>query len=199
MFNPVVIDMALWGHPTEITLFGLLSFAFSAVTHPRYIVTMVKSKVPPPPRSSWFLYIAMDIVILGSQLSRQVFDPMMIEYTLGTLVVALFSLKYGRSGWSKFETNCSIFVAVSIFLYFSFGPLVATICSLAGITVASFPILKKVMIEQKKEDLLAWSFAVTGSTFSLLDGKLLTGIWFVSLQGIILLSIIRLNIKSRQA
>lgn len=192
MWNPVIIDIALSGYPIEVRLFGLLSFVFSAIVHTRFIVTMIKGTVPPPPRSSWFLYAMLDVVILGSQLSHGILDPMMIEYNIGTIAVALFTLKYGYATWSKLETYCSIFVGISIVLYLSVGPVAATACSLAGITVASLPILKKVLIEKKREDLLAWVLAVTATTCSLLDGQLLTGIWLVLLQGTIAIAIVRL-------
>ncbi|MBU1203030.1 hypothetical protein KKH39_03260 [Patescibacteria group bacterium] len=158
---------------------------------------MVKGTLPPPPRSSWFLYMALDVVILGSQLSNGILDPMMIEYNIGTLAVALFTLKYGYATWSKLETGCSIFVGISIALYLSVGPLAATACALAGISAASLPILKKVLVEKKQEDLLAWALAVTATFCSLLDGHLITGIWLILLQGTIAIAVTRLRFNQK--
>lgn len=143
-----------------------------------------------PPRSSWILYLALDTTILFSQLKENKFDPMMFEYLVGTLAVVLFTIKYGKKGWSKLETFCTVVVVISIIAFISFSSTVATIFSMIGITVATLPILKNVAIEKKPEDLRAWSSALMGSSLNTLDGQILTGLWFMILHSSVTISII---------
>jgi len=182
MVNPVVIDIVLWEFPITVRLFGLMAFTASAVVHPLYIISMIRGEQTPP-RSTWFLYLALNVVVFSSKLSDGVFDAMMFEYTIGTLVVALFTLKYGKKDWSILDTICTTIVIGSIFVYLTVDPFWATICSMFGITVATLPILDRVIFKKEYEDLRAWSSALIGSTLNAFDGQLLISVWFMALQG----------------
>ncbi len=134
-----------------------------------------------PPRSTWFLWVVLDIVAFSAQLSRGIFDAMLLAYIVGTLIVAIFTVKYGIRGWTRIETICTFVVTLSIVIWTISGPFVAMICSMAGFAVAMYPLLKRVW-RGEYEDLLAWCIVIVSSILNMIDGQIFTSSCFIILQ-----------------
>ena len=187
MGNPVVVETVLWGFPLELRMFGLFALLVGCCIYPLYIKAMVQGKQSPP-RSSWWLWFALDVVAFGSRIKSGNFDALLFIYTIGSFLIACFTIPYGQKGWTKLETICTAFVLAAIAVWIMFGATVATVCSLVGITVAMFPLLARVL-RGEYEDLLAWCIALASSFMNLADGQLLVSIWFIILQLTVVLSI----------
>lgn len=189
IYNPTLIEMTVWGLALEMRLFGLLALILSLVAiYPPYIISMVKGEQTPP-RSTWFLWLALDFVAIGSRLAEGNLDALLLAYTIGTFFVALFTVKYGAKRWTKLETICTIVVAGALIIWFIGGRSVATICAMGGITIAMLPLLRRVL-QGAYENLITWSVAIVTSSLNLADGQLLTGIWMIILQLSVLLPVL---------
>lgn len=187
MWDPVVVQIVLWGLPLELRLFGLFALLVGACAYPPYIKAMVQRKQSPP-RSTWWLWFALDAVAFSSKLSSGNFDAMLFIYTIGTFFVACFTIPYGEKGWKKIETFCVICVLAAIVVWIVFGAAVATVCSLIGITVAMYPLLIRVL-RGEYEDILSWCIVLASSLMNLADGQLLVSIWIIILQLTVLCSV----------
>jgi hypothetical protein len=188
MYNLVLIDIVLWGLPFHFKLFGLLSFIAGALIYPIYISAMVKLSVRPS-RSTWFLWLGLDMVAFGSRLNSGIFDAMLFVYVLGTAVTAGYTIKYGKSGWTKDETFSCVFVVLSVLVWFFISDTVATVCAMSGISVAMWPLLKNVF-RGEFESLLAWSIGALSSSMNLLDGQILTSVWTLTLQMSVIIAVL---------
>lgn len=187
--NPTVIDLVVWGLNLEIRLLGLLILVLSlTLIYPPYIWSMVKGEQTPP-RSTWFLWLALDFVAIGSRIASGNLDALLLAYTIGTFFVALFTIKYGTKEWTKLETISTISVALSIVIWFAVSDSVATICAMAGITIAMLPMLKRVF-QGAYENLITWSIAIITSILNLADGQILTSIWMIIIQLAVLLPVL---------
>lgn len=188
-YNPTLIEITISGLALEMRLFGLLALILALVAvYPPYIISMVKGEQTPP-RSTWFLWLALDFVAIGSRLAEGNLDALLLAYTIGTLFVALFTIKYGAKGWTKLETICTVVVAGALITWLVDGRSVATICAMGGITIAMLPMLKRVL-QGAYENLITWSVAIVTSSLNLADGQLLTGIWMIILQLSVLLPVL---------
>ena len=98
LLNPTLIKFVVWGLNLEMRLFGLLALILTLVAiYPPYIISMVRGEQTPP-RSTWFLWLALDFVALGSRLAEGNLDALLFAYASGTFFVALFTIKYGAKG-----------------------------------------------------------------------------------------------------
>ncbi len=180
VLNPVVFEKVLLGFNFELQLFGLFTLFAALTVYPLYIIAMLRREQAPP-RSTWFLWVILDIVAFSASLGRGNFDVMLFAYTVGSLVVALFTIKYGSRGWTKTETICTIVVAITIGIWAIAGPLIGTICAMSGFFVATFPLLKRVW-RGEYEDLRAWCILIVSTILNMMDGQILTSSCFVVLQ-----------------
>lgn len=183
MTNPVVISTLVHGLTIEVRALGLATMVVSVITYSMYIKAMIDGRHKPP-RSSWCLWTVLDAVAFASNLAAGTFDSMLFIYTAGTFVVSLFTLRYGKKGWTNFETLCSAIVFGVIVIWVAKGPEVAMICAMGGITVAFLPLLWGVLCGAY-EDLWSWSLVIVGGLLNLADGQILTSVWFMTLQIII--------------
>lgn len=187
--NPTLIEMTVWGLNLELRLFGLIILVLSlTILYPPYIWSMIKGEQTPP-RSTWFLWLALDFVAFGSRMAEGNLDTLLLAYTIGTFFVALFTIKYGTKGWTKLETISTISVALSIIIWLVVGDFVATVCAMNGITIAMLPMLKRVF-RGAYENLTTWSVAIVTSSLNLADGQILTSVWMIIIQLLVLLPVL---------
>lgn len=188
-WNPVIINTVFWGLILKIKLFGLLSLITALVAlYPPYILSMVRGEQTPP-RSTWFLWLILDAIAFGSRLANGNFDALLFAYTTGTVFVAAFTIPYGKKEWTNFETACAIIVFLAIIVWAAGGRSVATVCALAGITVAMLPLLIRVL-RGKYENLFTWCVAPVTGFLNLLDGQIITSCWIITIQLCVLLPLL---------
>jgi hypothetical protein len=190
VWNPLVVDTIIWGFELKIHFLGFIAACIASLVHATFIYAMVTDDKVSPPRSSWFLWLLLDAIAFGSKLDDGMFDAMLLEYTVGTAAVALCTLRYGVHAWTHLETWCTIFVVASILVWtMASDPVLATISSMSGITVAALPIMRRVL-NGEYEPLLAWCLGFIGSFVNTLDGQIMTSIWFMVIQGLVIAPVI---------
>lgn len=187
MENLALVSTEVWGLALEVRLFGAISAFISFFIYPIYIRSMVVGEQSPP-RSSWFLWSLLNLISFSGKFADGTFDAMLFIYVVGTISVAVTTIFYGQKGWTRLETYCSTFVLLAVAVWEIVGPSVAVICSMSGTTVAMLPLLRRVL-RGEYENIRAWSIAVTGGFFNLLDGQIMVSLWFMILQSTVVLSV----------
>ncbi len=187
LWNPVVFEKVFCGFNFELHLFGLFTLFAALAMYPTYILAMTRGKQTPP-RSTWFLWVVLDVVAFSAQLGRGIFDVLLLAYIIGTLIVALFTSKYGTRGGTRFETICTCVVVLTIGIWAIAGPLAAIVCAMIGFAVAEFPLLRRVW-RGEYEDLRAWCIVVVSSILNMIDGQVLTSSCFIVFQLAVILPV----------
>jgi len=180
-FNPVVLLTNVWGLSLEFRLFGALAFLVLMPTFPYYIKTMIRDPKHAPPKSTWFLCFALDSILFASRLNSGILDAMLLAYVVGSFFIFVFTIKYGKKGWTIIETLCCVFVGVSIIVWIVADPFWATIASLVGVTVAFYPLASGVF-KGEYENILVWIACIVSCFFNLLDGQVLVSLWMMGMQ-----------------
>lgn len=180
-------------------MFGILTMIAAGSLYPLYARSMLVGKMvtidgknvlkkSTPPRSTWFLWLVIDIVAFGGELGRGKLDPLLFTYILGTAYIAYLTIQHGEKKWTVIETICTGTVAAAILLGFLVGPLWATVCALTAMLVSLLPLLGGVL-RGGYEDRVAWRMGLLSSALNLLDGQILVSICVASLQSVVLLAI----------
>ncbi|MCF7835882.1 MAG: hypothetical protein K9M15_02055 [Candidatus Marinimicrobia bacterium] len=180
-FNPVVLATSVWELNLTFHLYGAISFVLALLIFPFYINSMVKDPRHAPPKSTWLLWLTIDSVILGSRFHSGVFDAMMLAYVIGGGAVFITSLKYGKKGWTKTDTVCTVFVATAMIVWVFVNPLLVTIVALTGTAVGSMPLFLGVM-KGEYENIFVWTVCIVSSFFNLLDGQVLVSLVMAGIQ-----------------
>jgi hypothetical protein len=135
--------------------------------HIPYIISIFRRKTIPNP-VTWGIMGIMGGLQFASYVaagnSEGLWAP--ISYLIGTSVIALLSLHYGRSEVERFDLYCLIGAGLSGVLWWLSGsPLVALTILILIDLMAIAPTLRKTYFKPESEDPLTWSmFWVANST-----------------------------------
>lgn len=201
-WNPTVLTGLLFGREVALHLFSVLTMLIAVALYSKYCLAMVKGtevvvdgkleRVPvTPPRSTWFIWLTLDVVALSSAWAAQKFDVLLFSYTVGTLVVASYTLKYGKKGWGTIDTLCSAAVFAAILLWLAVGPSFGLWCALFGMFAGMLPIYYGILWEGKHEDRTSWILGLLMSVSNLLDGEVWVSLYLITIQGMLLLMLFR--------
>ncbi len=154
-------------HYTKI--FGLIAGILSILAYIPYISSILKGSTKPN-RASWLIWLVMNIIILASYHSSGAESTIfvLVSYSIGTIIVALLSLKYGEGGWTSFDRTCLIISAVGLLLWFIFNsPLPALLINIAVDMTGALPTIRKVYCNPQIESKSAWLLFFAGSIANL--------------------------------
>lgn len=190
LLSQSVIDsqLSFAGHSFQIAIswYGVGVVATSMAVYWVYMSRLSTRKTPPPV-SAWVLWLVLDTVAAGAEFSRGVLNLQMITYSIGTLFVCLvliFSRQLDLS-WKWSDTATAIFVAISIIVWYQLDPFWGLICSLTGLTVAAWPLMRDIRKgSDEKADI--WIVFFAGCLLSIFDGFFLSGMWMGIVQLIML-------------
>ncbi|MFW0862740.1 MAG: hypothetical protein ACKKL6_04125 [Candidatus Komeilibacteria bacterium] len=160
----------------DTALFGKLAGGISIAAYLPYIWAILKYRNDPekrvtPNRASWTIWTIVSGIIWASYTSSGATDTAWVPagYTIGSFIVSLLSIKFGEGGWAKLDRNCFVAAGIGLMLWWAFdSPLYTLFTSLSVDIVASFPTIKKVWINPKSEDKLAWLLFWGGSLANVL-------------------------------
>ncbi len=152
---------------------GLLSFS----AYFFYILSILKGKTKPS-RSTWWVLTLVGGLILWSSYDLGATESFWIQlnYVLGPLIIALFSVRYGEGrGLSYLDKVCLFGALVSGLLWIVFNsPLVGFIGSIVVDFIGLIPTIKKAYLDPKKEDPGAWLLETIASIVNALG----VTVWF---------------------
>ncbi|MFW0838026.1 MAG: hypothetical protein ACKKL5_03420 [Candidatus Komeilibacteria bacterium] len=139
-------------------LWGQLAGACSTIAFLPYIVSILRKKSSPN-RATWIIWTVVSGVIAGSYYAVGATSTIWVPvgYTIGSLIIAILSLKYGEGGLERLDKNCFIVSVLGLLGWLvSSSPLVALFANMVADSSGSLPTIKKVFKDPTSEDKLTW-------------------------------------------
>lgn len=133
---------------------GILSF-FAYVL---YYISILQGKSRPS-RTTWIILTVVGCLIVASYYAEGARSTIWIPvaYTIGPLIAAVLSIKYGEGGTTKLDLFCFLVCILSIFLWiWSSNPFYTLMINIGVDAIGMIPTLVKSFIDPLSEDLLAW-------------------------------------------
>ena len=152
-----------------LSIAGLTAGFLSFTAYILYMVTTVWGKTRPN-RVTWWILTVVNLIILTSYYSIGARDTVWIpaSYVLGSLIIALLSLRYGEGGWSRFDQLCACGAGVSIALWWLFtAPFLALLASMSIDFLGLLPTVRKSFLRPHTEDRTAWTLDFFASAINL--------------------------------
>ncbi len=144
---------------------GLLSLAAFVP----YILAILRGETRPN-RATWWIWTLVGFMLgasyYASGASHTIWVP--VSYTVGPLVTAGLSVKYGEGGWTRFDRACVLGVAASLVLWWVLrSPIVALVINLWIDFMGALPTIRKSYLEPDGEDRAAWALFFVGNAANL--------------------------------
>ena len=157
-------------HMSIYYFLGILSGVFFTIAYVPYIYSVIKGETKPHP-FSWLLWELIGIISLFFYIRVGAHETLPLAFlgSIFPLIVFLFSLKYWKSGFSKFDYIVLFLSLTSIFLYVIFHS--ASVSLSVGILADMFafmPTIRKTFIDPSSESLISWFLFLLSYVFSVL-------------------------------
>lgn len=186
-------------------LIGQIAGGVSFLAYVLYYISIVQGRSRPN-RATWIILTVVGVLIAASYYASGARSTMWVAlaYTVGPLIAALLSFKYGEGGTTRFDIFCLVGCALSlVFWALSQNPLVALIINIVIDFLGILPTLKKSYLDPLSEDRLAWSvttfsnilniFAIEAWIFSIA----VYPVYMVIVNGLVTIFIFRKNFFTR--
>lgn len=123
-----------------------------------YIISVLRGKTRPE-RATWFIWTLVGGLLAISYLysgdRNTIWLP--LGYFFGPFIVAILSIWYGYSTWSKLDTFCVTAALISIVPWIlSSNPIFTLLLNVAIDATGAIPTVIKTYHEPETEDLTAW-------------------------------------------
>jgi hypothetical protein len=159
MLNLTMAVVAGW-------LAGLLSLAAFVP----YILSTLRGHTKPN-RATWSIWMVNSFVIAASYYSSGATNTIWVAvgYSIGSLVTAILSYRFGTGGWTWLDRNCLTMAAIALFCWWWFdSALIALLMSLSVDFAGALPTIRKAYQEPETEDRIAWSLFLSGNCINLM-------------------------------
>lgn len=153
-------------HGTIGILAGILSFSFYLF----YIFAILRGKTKPS-SISWWIWTLIGVMIVISYFLSGARSTIWVPVgeSIGPLVIAVLSLKYGQKSFSKLDITCLIGAIIGIILWLLFdSPFIALIAFIFSDFMGVIPTIKKVALDPSSESGVAWIFSLLGGLLNIL-------------------------------
>lgn len=150
-------------------MLGMIAGVLALAGYIPYIYSIFKG-VTKPNRATWIIW-----TVVGGLLAVSYFNEgdinaiwLPIGYFIGPLFVAILSIWYGYSEWTKLDKICLVVAIISIVPWLLSKD--ATITLLINVLIdasGALPTFVKTYQEPETEDLTAWSFFFVANTLQL--------------------------------
>lgn len=197
---PLTEAPSFFGFPlvVRVTGYGLLIIACGLASFGTYIARLF-TRESLPPISAWILWLTIDVVAMGTEIGRGIFNVQIVTYTVGSVIVCFILLKKPTVSWDPlWDTLTTLVTSLAIATWLLSGSATWGLwLSLLAMWIASFPLLRGLYtykIEDEPAD--SWLFFLLGSACAYLDGLVITGMVLSVMQVIIITLIIRGKVRS---
>lgn len=150
-------------------LVGQVAGGISFLAYILYYLSIIQGRTRPN-RATWIILTVVGILIAASYYASGARNTMWVAlaYTVGPLIAAILSLKYGVGGTTRFDIFCLIGCALSVALWIYFkNPLVVLIINIAIDFLGILPTLKKSYLDPASEDRLAWAVTTVSNVLNI--------------------------------
>lgn len=134
-----------------------------------YIFTVLWGKTRPN-RATWWILTIEGIIVLASYYTLGARDTIWIpmSYVIGSLMIAILSLRHGEGGWTLFDKICLGGAGISIALWWLLAdPFVALSTNIATDLFGLFPTIRKSYLHPRGENRAAWMLDSLASVINL--------------------------------
>ena len=145
--------------------FSLIAGILLVCGYVPYIRAILKGTTKPA-KASWAIWACLDTVALYGMYLQNSVNGQIVGATLGAIVVAMLSIKYGKPGWTKLDEYCLAGAVIGISLIF-LSPRWSLLASLATIFVGSFPTFRSAWNDPRLENKLAWTLGWFSCVFAI--------------------------------
>lgn len=149
---------------------GTLAGVISLLAYIPYIISIVRKRTIPS-RTTWWILSFIGCVTLFTYKESGAFNTIffLVGDVIGSLLIALLSILYGRDGFKLFDLCCFFGAMMSIFLFFLFrdNSAIAFFSSLAVEVIAMIPTIKKTYLRPFEEDVSGWLFTFIAAVINL--------------------------------
>ena len=135
-----------------------------------YIYTTIKGSNRPN-KATWFIWTLVGGLLAFSYMSagdkNAIWVP--LGYFIGPLIVAILSMRYGYSEWTKFDTFCVVAAVISLVPWFLSND--ATITLLINVMIdatGALPTIIKTYREPESEDFVSWLIFFIANTLEVI-------------------------------
>ena len=145
---------------------GIVAGVLAIVGYVPYIISILLGKTKPN-RASWFIWALVGGLLAVSYIAEgdrnTIWLP--ISYFLGPLIVALLSLRYGYTTWTKIDTICIVAALISVIPWMlSHNAMFTLIINVLIDMMGAVPTIIKTHREPDTEDFTAWLIFFVANT-----------------------------------
>ncbi|PIR88303.1 MAG: hypothetical protein COU09_02970 [Candidatus Harrisonbacteria bacterium CG10_big_fil_rev_8_21_14_0_10_44_23] len=97
-------------------LLEVLSGIFLVAAFFPYITGIVKKETQPA-KASWLIWVVLDFITLAGMYAADVINGQIVGATIGSTVVAVLALHFGKPGWTKLDLSCLLGAAAGFILW----------------------------------------------------------------------------------
>lgn len=148
-----------------LSVFSGILFAIAYIP---YIRTILNGKTRPS-KASWIIWASLDVIVLAGMIAKHSLNYQIATAVIGSSIVAILSLKYGTSGWTKLDKLCLTGAILGVILWLTFdNPLFGILTSLGIMFIGSIPTFVSAWRDASREDKPAWTMFWISCVFALL-------------------------------
>lgn len=182
---------------------GIAAGVLSILGYIPYIISMWRGQTKPN-KATWFIWtivgglLAFSYIAEGDQ--NSIWLP--LSYFVGPFIIAILSLRYGYTKWSRLDTFCIMAALISIIPWMlSDNAKLTLLINIMIDAAGAIPTLIKTYYKSESEDFSAWAIFFAANTIQLFAIKTwniasLYPIYLVLLASTITLFIVRDKIKN---
>lgn len=123
-----------------------------------------------PERATWFIWAFVTGMIALTLISEHAWVPAIIplSYCLGSISLAILSVKYGEGGWSRDDRRCIAISLIGVILWaVTRNPMWGLVLNIIADGAGGYPSLKRVWVHPDKEDRVGWAIFLLGASVNL--------------------------------
>lgn len=135
-----------------------------------YILGVIKKEIKPN-TITWLVWGLLNLsALVTSYLSGSGTNAILITSTIGSFVISIMSIKYGKFQFSKLNIFClGLGVLSFLALFLIKSAEIALGIAIFGNIVGSIPTITSVYINPKNESIVPWSIYVMASIFDMIS------------------------------
>lgn len=138
---------------------GILSIASGVLAVIGFIpyIRAILTRATKPAKATWLIWASLDTITITGMCVQDSLNGQIVGAVIGVWIVALLSLKYGESGWTRLDKFCIGGAIIGIVLWGIFSsPTLGIVTSLVVIFIGSMPTFVSAWKDPKKENKPAW-------------------------------------------
>ncbi|OGL77525.1 hypothetical protein A3J43_02775 [Candidatus Uhrbacteria bacterium RIFCSPHIGHO2_12_FULL_54_23] len=155
--------------PAVSALIGKGAGVISFVEYFIYIAAILRGTTKPN-RATWWVLTLVNVMIVASYWSSGARNTIWVavSYVVGTLIIAILSIKYGEGKWERLDRVC-LFGSVGSFLVWMIlrSPFYALAVNVFIDFLALIPTVVKSYLRPWAEDKLAWTLTFVASVLNI--------------------------------